>query len=195
MNQNDAFELARSLLRPTAALGYLVTRGPAWPPMGQCGEYKRAVGRVMGNAYCLLQPIWDEHPNLDLGSRSHTDPLRLQDLPQALPVFDCRRIGAAALIVRPFRHMKFQCLCGKIISDNTDDLPYKARMIADEDWNRFTESCERPQGYDWRLVTEIYQCPDCGCLRIEKPSGQVSFFKPESEHASKSVLRSVGELT
>jgi len=54
MNQNDAFELARSLLRPTGALGYLVTRGPAWPPLDKCGEYKRAVGRVMGNAYCLL---------------------------------------------------------------------------------------------------------------------------------------------
>ena len=90
--------------------------------------------------------------------------------------------------------MKFQCLCGKILSDNTDDIPYKARMIADEDWNRFTESCESPQGYDWRLVTKIYQCPDCRCLRIEKPAGQVVFFKPESESVSKSLLRSAGDL-
>ena len=90
--------------------------------------------------------------------------------------------------------MKYRCLCGKIISDNTDDLPYKALMIADEDWNRFTESCERPQGYDWRLVTKIYQCPDCGTLRIEKPAGQVSIFVPESKQDSKSVLRSVGDL-
>src|SRR5258706_7778897 len=82
MNQNEAFELARSLLRPTGALGYLVTRGPAWPPLGQCGEYKRAVGRVVENAYCLPQPIWDEHPNLDPGSGSNTDPLRLQDQPR-----------------------------------------------------------------------------------------------------------------
>jgi hypothetical protein len=81
MNQNEAFELARSLLRPTGALGYLVTRGPAWPPLAQCGEYKRVVGRVMGNAYCLLQPIWDEHPDLDPGSGSNTDPLKLQDQP------------------------------------------------------------------------------------------------------------------
>src|SRR5438552_2434 len=81
MNRNDALELARSLLRPTGALGYLVTRGPAWPPLGECGEYKSAVGRVMGNAYCLLQPIWDEHPSLDPGSASNTDPLRLEDQP------------------------------------------------------------------------------------------------------------------
>ena len=78
MNQNDALELARLLMRPTSALGYLVTRGAAWPPLDQCREYKRAVGYVMGNAYCLLQPIWDEHPNLDPGSESNIDPLRLQ---------------------------------------------------------------------------------------------------------------------
>ena len=89
--------------------------------------------------------------------------------------------------------MKFQCLCGRLISDNTDDLPYKARMIADEDWTPFTKSCERPQGYDWRLVTPIYQCPNCGCLRIEKPSGRVVFFKPETDNISKSLLRSVGK--
>ena len=92
-------------------------------------------------------------------------------------------------------HMKFQCTCGKILSDNTDHLPYKARMVADEDWNRFTESCDRPQGYDWRLVTNIYQCPDCGCLRIEKPAGKVWIFKPERQHDSKSLLRSVGDLS
>ena len=87
--------------------------------------------------------------------------------------------------------MKFRCLCGKSISDNADDLPYKARMIADEDWNQFTATFERPQGHDWRLVTHIYQCPDCGCLRIEKPTGRVVFFKRETESVSKTLLRSV----
>ena len=90
--------------------------------------------------------------------------------------------------------MKFQCLCGKILSDSTDEIPYKARMIADEDWNRFTESFERPQGHDWRLVTDIYQCPDCGRLRIEKPTGQVVFFEPESAGVTKTLLASVGKV-
>jgi len=81
MNQNEAFELAHSLLRPTGALGYLVTRGPAWPPLDECDEYKRAVSLVMGNAYCLLQPIWDEHPNLDPGCASNSDPLRFGEQP------------------------------------------------------------------------------------------------------------------
>jgi RNA polymerase subunit RPABC4/transcription elongation factor Spt4 len=91
--------------------------------------------------------------------------------------------------------MKFMCLCGKILSDNTDDIPYKARMIADEDWTEFTASCERPQGYDCRLVTEIYQCPDCGRLRIQKPVGGVVFFDPENETVAKSLLRSTKRAT
>jgi hypothetical protein len=34
--------------------------------------------------------------------------------------------------------MKFYCLCGKLYSDNTDNIPYKAHLVADEDWNAFT---------------------------------------------------------
>ena len=82
MNQPVALEVARSLLQPTGALGYLVARGPAWPPLDKCAEYKRAIGRVMGNAYCLLQPIWDEHPGLDPGSRFNRDPLGLESEPR-----------------------------------------------------------------------------------------------------------------
>jgi hypothetical protein len=89
--------------------------------------------------------------------------------------------------------MKLQCQCGKILSDNTDQIPYKARLIADEDWDRFTRSCERPQGYDWRLVTAVYQCPECGWIRIEKPIGKTFFFKPETEAVPKSLFRSVGD--
>jgi hypothetical protein len=64
-------------------LGFLVTRGPGWPPASECGEYKRAAGEVMGNVYCLLKPLWDEHPDLDPGSKSNHDPLDLnrQDPP------------------------------------------------------------------------------------------------------------------
>jgi hypothetical protein len=89
--------------------------------------------------------------------------------------------------------MKFQCVCGKILSDNVDEIPHKARLIADEDWNEFTESSESPNGYDWHLVTNIYQCPQCGRLRIEKPAGIVSFFEPENETVSKSLLKSLGK--
>jgi hypothetical protein len=81
MNKPEALELARTLLRPSRALGYLVTRGPGWPPLEKCGEYKRAVGGVLGNAYCLLQPIWDEHPDLDPGAHDNADPVGLDTEP------------------------------------------------------------------------------------------------------------------
>jgi hypothetical protein len=87
--------------------------------------------------------------------------------------------------------MKFMCLCGKILTDNTDALPYKARMVADEDWDQFMVSCTKPPGCDIRLLTTIYQCSHCGCLRIVKPAGNVVFFKPEDEHVSRTLLRSV----
>jgi hypothetical protein len=85
--------------------------------------------------------------------------------------------------------MKFQCICGKILSDNADEIPYKAHLIADEDWDRFIEEAAQKPRW-WRLVTRIYQCPSCGCLRLEKPAGHVVFFKPENEDVSKSLLRS-----
>jgi hypothetical protein len=79
MNRNDARGLARLLLQPLGALCELVTRGPAWPPAEECREYKRAVGNVLGNAYLLLKPIWQDHPDLDPGSASNTDPLGFRD--------------------------------------------------------------------------------------------------------------------
>jgi hypothetical protein len=33
----------------------------------------------MGNAYLLLKPIWQEHPDLNPGSKSNTDPLEFAD--------------------------------------------------------------------------------------------------------------------
>lgn len=87
--------------------------------------------------------------------------------------------------------MKLMCRCGKMYSDNTDRIPYKARLIADEDWDEFAESCERPIGYDPRLVTDIYQCPQCGLIRIERPTGNVVILKEADEKALKPLLGSV----
>ena len=64
MKRDEARKLVRSLLRPTGDLGYLVTRGPQWPPASECREYKKAVGRVIAHAYSLLLPVFDEHPEL-----------------------------------------------------------------------------------------------------------------------------------
>lgn len=78
MNRNDALETVRTLLRSTSALGYLVARGPAWPSPDKCAGYKKAIGTVMANAYCILLPIWEEHPALQPGSQADNDPLGLK---------------------------------------------------------------------------------------------------------------------
>ena len=87
--------------------------------------------------------------------------------------------------------MKSHCICGYLFADNSDAHPFKAYLVADEDWFGFTDSCLRPQGNDWRLSTKIYQCPTCGRIKIEKPTGKVYFFKPEGEMVSKNLFRSV----
>lgn len=86
--------------------------------------------------------------------------------------------------------MKFACICGTVLSDQTDDLPYKGRLVADEDWNAFTQSANSALPLDWRLVTNIYQCPSCGRIRIAR-YGQVFFFEPENERVPKGILQSV----
>ncbi len=92
--------------------------------------------------------------------------------------------------------MKMRCPCGSLLSDNSDDLPHKGRLIADQDWNRFTESCERPVGYDWRLTRHIYQCSKCGRINFDDPHDRTAcyWFKPESDNTPKTLLQSVGEL-
>ena len=69
--------------------------------------------------------------------------------------------------------MKLRCQCGEVLSDNTDRIPYKTRLIADEDWDEFTQSCERSQGYDARLVTAAYKCPRCHCVMWRKRGSEL----------------------
>jgi hypothetical protein len=91
--------------------------------------------------------------------------------------------------------MKYKCLCGEIITDNTDCLYYKARCIADQDWDDFLESKLVDGGHDWRLTRTIYQCPKCGRLQFERHDGQLVFFKLEKEtEENKKLLCSVKGL-
>jgi hypothetical protein len=88
--------------------------------------------------------------------------------------------------------MKFRCRCGEIISDTTDYLHYKARLIADQDWYDFLESETEGGGHDWRLTSEIYQCTKCGRLIFFKPDNHGVFFKLEEEtEGNKKLLCSV----
>jgi hypothetical protein len=88
--------------------------------------------------------------------------------------------------------MKLRCPCGQVIADNTDNLPYKGRVIADQDWDKFTESQIRPIGHDPRLYQQIYQCPNCGRIQFEKVPGKACWFKPESADCPRDLLSSIG---
>ena len=86
--------------------------------------------------------------------------------------------------------MKLRWACGNLIADNTDYLPYKAFVIADEDWEDFVESALRPNGPDWRLKQIIFQCSKCGRIHFEKEAGKGYFFVPEAADAPKDLISS-----
>ena len=91
--------------------------------------------------------------------------------------------------------MKFQCHCGQTIADQTDELYYKARYVADQDWNDFLESKASSGGLDWRYARHIYQCSNCGRLYVERPDRKsfVSFELEEELKQDKKILVSTKE--
>ncbi len=69
--------------------------------------------------------------------------------------------------------MHFLCKCGYRLHDSSDNIRYKGRIIADQDWNEFWNLIEKLKKsqvtldeiydkiYDLFDLT-IYQCPSCG---------------------------------
>jgi hypothetical protein len=77
--------------------------------------------------------------------------------------------------------MKFRCQCDNVIPDQTDFLPYKGHLIADQDWEDFHESYREPWRFDHSVVRTCYQCSACGRLYLEGPNSQLVCFVPEGE--------------
>ena len=67
MDEATARAVARDIIGPCGLLGYLVGTGEWWPTDGSLKRCKRAIGQVMGSAYHLLGPVWQQHPQLDPG--------------------------------------------------------------------------------------------------------------------------------
>ena len=84
--------------------------------------------------------------------------------------------------------MKIKCKCGAVIYDQTDYLSYKARFVADRDWEDFVAVSASTQGIDSSYVRNCYQCLQCGRLYIDDPERHLRSFAPEDD--SKSVLDS-----
>lgn len=100
--------------------------------------------------------------------------------------------------------MHFYCECGKRISDTTDELPYKARIIADQDWFSFLDAvCEVMEKETDRekminaFYNEVmkaagrhaYQCTDGGRICLDNHEHQLCAFVPEGV-ANKRILNS-----
>ena len=85
--------------------------------------------------------------------------------------------------------MNFACRCGYHFYDGSDNLSFKAHILADEDWNEFVgylEDAEKPHtekienmGRSLDLLERcIYQCPECGRLFLESADGSLTMFTP-----------------
>ena len=97
--------------------------------------------------------------------------------------------------------VKFSCTCGEVLCDQTDFLPHKARLVADEDWfdlfdivDELTttgardpdEFTRRTLGY-WR---DVFQCPACGRLYLQTQD-RLHEFVPAEASTPKDLLAGV----
>ena len=90
--------------------------------------------------------------------------------------------------------MKFECLCGTLIPDQTDALPHKARIVADQDWFDLSESTDvRTSGEItltlWRATRIAYQCRECGRIWINDKAGTLHSFVPDSAEAPRDLFQ------
>lgn len=106
---------------------------------------------------------------------------------------------------------KLFCPCGAVISDNTDNLPYKGWLIADSDIHQLVGSAGKKIFSELSKNSlneedigdlifsilcdysrDIYQCLECGLVHIEKQPNKNTFarFVPEqAEHKDWLVIK------
>src|SRR5262245_55277075 len=114
--------------------------------------------------------------------------------------------------------MKIGCICGNVLRDQTDYIPYKAHFVADQDYEDLVVGIEQQLA---RIMMEnlgaptatnqahlfgrvlwdamrsytrtMYQCSNCGRLCIDDPDDprQLQWFKPEDDRQWKRLLASV----
>lgn len=107
---------------------------------------------------------------------------------------------------------KIICKCGNILSDSTDNLPYKGYIISDKERFKMydlvdelieTDNTQKESlmmtfrenvsiGKRYIRLKEVYQCPQCGRILIENIPGQYCFFGPE-ENPKRNLLDYAGE--
>lgn len=104
--------------------------------------------------------------------------------------------------------MKMRCECGEIISDQTDQLPYKAHFIPDQDWDDVCDTINQIIGAvaagsmtvdDAQMAVlnvhlaksrTMYQCSKCGRLLVQDAKRNMNIYAPTSDADSRKILRS-----
>ena len=98
---------------------------------------------------------------------------------------------------------KLRCDCGHVIVDQTDDLPYKAEVIPDQNHNEIFEKCvsNRRSGLStddidgligvWNGNTKtMYQCEACSRLLLQVGSeNKYASFLPEGDDCKNILVR------
>lgn len=114
--------------------------------------------------------------------------------------------------------MKISCICGNVLRDQTDSIPYKAHLVADQDYEDLLMGMEQQlveilkQGLGTPTTTSqspslgrvlwdamrsytrtVYQCNNCGRLCLDAPHDQreLQWFKPEEDAQWNRALASV----
>ncbi|WP_428380856.1 hypothetical protein [Nevskia ramosa] len=94
-----------------------------------------------------------------------------------------------------------KCKCGHIITDGTDNLPYKGEVISDQDWEavwgaiselRQSSSdtcCDAITGIRIAHGRDIYECLRCGRLWVECEPGANEFVSFSPDTPVRNILR------
>ena len=93
---------------------------------------------------------------------------------------------------------KVTCNCGSIIHDVSDDLPYKAHLLADQDFFDFFDEVKigkESERFD-RLIEylyDIYQCENCHALILFRDNKRYDFEMVETFNKKQSILHKYHE--
>jgi len=104
--------------------------------------------------------------------------------------------------------LKFECLCGNIIVDQTDYLPYKGYLISDQDLFDLMDSVDHAieksgptsldkeqaimdiRNLETQLMKIVYQCTQCKRLYINDNHNKLNEFIPIRANNERSILAS-----
>ncbi len=104
--------------------------------------------------------------------------------------------------------MKIECACGALIVDQTDDLPHKAHVIPDQEWNAVLEAidaaieqsgpsarekeaaCMAVRTLLIRTARQAWQCAACGRVYVDDREHHARELVPADDAVPRELFRS-----